>query len=87
MSNYQHVYPCGCAGNAYDLGPKSDWRYELVPCALHGAALELLAALKAISQFWAYGLSQPGEPTAADLTQVERLGEIAVAAIAKAENR
>lgn len=50
--------------------------------------LDLLEALKAICEFWAYGMSQPDgdAPTAEDEARVEELAAKAAAAIAKAES-
>jgi hypothetical protein len=51
------------------------------------ALRDLYEALKAISDFWAYGLSQPigAVPTEDDEERAERLGEMTAAALAKAE--
>jgi len=53
---------------------------------LIAAAPDLLEALRSMCEFWAYGLAKPeGEKlTDADHNEVERLAEIAGAAIAKA---
>jgi len=53
------------------------------------AAAELLETLKAISDFWAYGMSHPddAELTAEDEARAEQLGELVANVIAKAEGR
>lgn len=47
--------PCGCSVNAIDHGwskggpgDAAGYTYELQPCALHGAAPEILTALKSL---------------------------------------
>ena len=61
----------------------------IVLCPLHEAAADLLAALKAMTAFWAYGMSQPegAEISKLDLETIERLAEMAAKAITKAEAR
>ena len=69
---------------AIEMGPAG-----VVLCPLHEAAADLLAALKAMTAFWAYGMSQPegAEISKLDLENIERLAEMAAKAIAKAEAR
>jgi hypothetical protein len=45
MSNFSVVAPCGCEILAWDQGHSTEPNTKLEPCALHGAAEELLAAL------------------------------------------
>lgn len=54
---------------------------------LISAAPDLLAAVKAMASFWAYGLNKPkgAKPNPADLKEVERLATMAADAVAKAE--
>jgi len=61
----------------------------VVLCPLHEATEDLLAALKAMTAFWAYGTTQPerAEPTPADTEDVKKLAEMATEAIARAERR
>jgi hypothetical protein len=51
------------------------------------ALRDLYEALKAMADFWAYGMSQPdgAEPTADDKARCEQLGAMAEAALRKAE--
>ena len=53
---------------------------------LIAAAPDLLAALKALAAFWAYGLDKPdgAEPSPDDLRMATHLGKMASDAIAKA---
>lgn len=46
MSNYSIPLPCGCTVNAYDGSHTRGYTFELDPCSLHGAALEMLSVLK-----------------------------------------
>lgn len=50
MSNHSCTYPCGCIGYAYDNGRLKDYSHELTHCPLHGAAPELLAAVRHLLQ-------------------------------------
>lgn len=68
-----------------DSDPESS--ESLANMSLISAAPELLAALKGIAEFWAYGLTQSKDPTEEDVAKAERLGKLAWAAIAKAEGR
>lgn len=53
MSNFALSAPCGCIIQSYDYG-KSTYQNELIPCALHGAAPDLLDACRALCQALAY---------------------------------
>jgi hypothetical protein len=49
MSDYDLTVPCGCRIEAHST-PRSlrqPYRYEVKPCALHGAAQDLLDACRA----------------------------------------
>lgn len=56
---------------------------------LIAASPDLYAALKAMSEFWAYGLNKPAgaKLTKHDLDRVEELGKAAAMALAKAEGK
>ena len=68
---------------------KPDWHAPKIYAAAIQASgyMELLYALKIMSEFWLYALNKPdgAEPTAEDHARAEQLGEMSVRVIAKAE--